>query len=151
MMDYMRRSEFYEGDEMEKVVEPVLKEGERKIVFVTHDESTFYANDGKNDLWLLEGENYIRKKDAGASIMISEFQCPCHGTMRSNGRSSRVVFKAGAHREGWWTIVEMLNQLKNDAIPIFEELHPGCQAVFLFDREVLTTMPLPLMLWLLVV
>ncbi len=40
------------------------------MIFVTHDECTFYANDGKNDIWLEEGENYIRKKKVGASIMV---------------------------------------------------------------------------------
>lgn len=135
MLGYMRRSEFYEGDEEEVVIEPVLKEGERKVVFVTHDESTFYANDGKNDLWLQQGENYLRKKGVGLSIMVSEFQCPCHGTMRYGDKSSRHLFKAGTNREGWWTYKDMVNQLKEDAIYVFEKLHPGCVGVFLFDNS----------------
>lgn len=126
MMEYMRRYEFYEGDDMDVVVDLALAVGEKNIVFVTYDESAFYSNLGKNNLWLLKGEKNIRKKDAGSSNVISEFQCPCHGTMRSNGRSSRIVFKVGTHRKGWWTIEETMNQLKNDAIPIFDELHPGC-------------------------
>lgn len=40
MLTYMARSEFYEGDEMEKVLEPNLVDGEAKIVIVTHVEST---------------------------------------------------------------------------------------------------------------
>lgn len=135
MVEYMGRSDFYEGDQLENVVPPKLQEGEQKIVFVTHDESTFYANDGKNDLWLQEGENYIRKKVAGQSIMVSEFQCPCHGTMRIKNWTSRQLFKAGTNREGWWSYTNMVQQLENDAIPLFESLHPGCQAVFLFDNS----------------
>ena len=101
MVDYMHRSEFYEGDQEENVLEPVLLEGEEKVVFVTHDESTFYANDGKNDIWSLEGESSIRKKGPGSSIMVSEFQCPCHGTMKLGGWTSRKLFKAGESRDGW--------------------------------------------------
>lgn len=135
MIKYMERSEFYEGDNQEVILEPVLEEGIKKIVFVTHDESTFYANDGKSDFWLLDDENYIRKKGQGSSIMISEFQCPCHGTMRSAGWTSRRVFEAGKGREGWWTYKHMVEQLKDDAIKLFELLHPGCTAVFLFDNS----------------
>lgn len=91
MMSYMESMEFYAGENEENVLEiPEWKEGDSKFVFVTHDESTFYANDGKNDPWLLEGENYIRKKGPGSSIMVSEFQCACHGTMKIQGWTSRT-------------------------------------------------------------
>ena len=135
MLEYMERSEFYEGENQEVVVEPVLKEGSKKIVFVTHDESTFFANDGKSVFWLLDGENHIRKKGPGSSIMVSEFQCPCHGTMRIEGWLSRKLFYAGGDREGWWTYKDMVEQLTDDAIPLFESLHPGFTAVFLFDNS----------------
>ena len=134
MMEYMSRSEFYEENQVD-VIEPSLVDGQKKVVFVTHDESTFYANDGSNDLWLESGENYMRKKGMGQSIMISEFQCPCHGTMRSSAWMSRRLFKAGTDREGWWTSENMVKQLEEDAIPLFELLHPGCVAVFLFDNS----------------
>jgi hypothetical protein len=29
----------------------------------------------------------------------------------------------------------MVQQLKEDALPLFELLHPGCKAVFLFDNS----------------
>lgn len=136
MLEYMERSEFYEGEMLEEVLEPVLDSDKKKIVFVTHDECTFYANDGKKNFWLEKEENYIRKKSQGSSLMISEFQCPCHGTMRiEGGRSSRKVFKAGTGRDGWWTIKDMIQQLKEDAIPLFDQLHPNCTAVFLFDNS----------------
>lgn len=135
MLSYMAKSEFYEGDEMKTILMPHLGEEEVQFVFVTHDESTFYANDGKNDIWLMDGENYLRKKGPGQSIMISEFQCPCHGTMKRNGWSSRKIFKAGGDREGWWTYHDMVKQLEEDAIKLFEVLHPGCKAVFLLDNS----------------
>lgn len=134
MVEYMKRSDFYEGDERQDVYEPILENDQSKIVFVTHDESTFYANDGKNDLWLQKGENYIRQKSAGQSIMVSEFQCPCHGTMKVEGWTSRQFFKAGGGREGWWTYEHMVEQLEQ-VIPLFETLHEGCTAVFIFDNS----------------
>ena len=62
MLQYMERSEFYEGEFQDEVIEPVLKEGEKKIVFVTHDESTFYANDGKRifGFWMVK-TIFVRK------------------------------------------------------------------------------------------
>ncbi|KAG0771949.1 hypothetical protein G6F22_016081 [Rhizopus arrhizus] len=136
MLEYMEKMDFYSGETEEDVLEPnALPEGERKCVFVTHDESTFYANDGKNDMWLADGENYIRKKGPGLSIMVSEFQCPCHGTMKIQKWSSRKLFKAGTARDGWWTSKHMVEQLKEDAIGLFEALHPNCVAVFLFDNS----------------
>lgn len=83
----------------------------------------------------MEGESYIRKKSMGSSIMVSEFQCPCHGTMRIKNWKSRTLFKAGDSREGWWSYNNMVDQLTNDAIPLFESLHPGCKAIFLFDNS----------------
>lgn len=136
MMEYMENMEFYTGENEENILEiEGWKEGDKKFVFVTHDESTFYANDGKKDLWLLDGENYIRKKGPGSSIMVSEFQCPCHGTMKIQGWSSRTLFKAGDSREGWWNHKHMVEQLRENAIGLFDSLHPGCTAVFLFDNS----------------
>ncbi|KAG1500384.1 hypothetical protein G6F46_007762 [Rhizopus delemar] len=136
MLEYMEKMDFYSGETEEDVLEPnALPEGERKCVFVMHDESTFYANDGKNDVWLADGENYIRKKGPGLFIMVSEFQCPCYGTMKIQKWSSRKLFKTGIARDGWWTSKHMVEQLKEDAISLFEALHPNCVAVFLFDNS----------------
>jgi hypothetical protein len=106
-----------------------------EIVMVTHDESTFYANDGKEKGWFLPGEIQLKPKGPGLSIMISEFQCSCHGTMRYNGMVSRTLFYAGANREGYWTSDDLVKQLREQVIPIFNGLHPGCKGLFLFDQS----------------
>ncbi|KAI8967333.1 hypothetical protein BDB01DRAFT_829099 [Pilobolus umbonatus] len=85
--------------------------GEKKRVLVTHDECTLYANDGKREMWIRQGENPIRKKGPGMSIMVSEFQCSCHGTMRVKGWTSRKLFEAGAGRQGYWKSADMIKQL----------------------------------------
>ena len=134
MVDYSHFMETYDKDDVSKVLQPNLLEGQKKVVIVTHDESTFYSNGYKTNLWLQEGENPIYKKSPGRSIMVSEFQCPCDGTMRIKGWKSHTFFYAGTRCDGYWTSKDMVNQLKDDAIPLFEKLHPGCQALFLFDQ-----------------
>ena len=42
--------------EEDEVIEPVLADpSQQKLVLVTHDECTFYANDGKKDMWFWMG------------------------------------------------------------------------------------------------
>ncbi|KAA8907992.1 hypothetical protein FN846DRAFT_754691, partial [Sphaerosporella brunnea] len=52
---------------------PGLKEGERPLVLVTHDESTFNANDGKRQGWMTKGHQPLRPKNKGKGIMVSGF------------------------------------------------------------------------------
>jgi hypothetical protein len=49
----------------------------RPIVMLTHDESTFQANDGRKYAWMREDENDIRPKGKGRGIMVSDFLLPC--------------------------------------------------------------------------
>ena len=135
MVEYKKCMEVYQVDCVENVIQPSLIPDEKKLVLVTHDESTFYANDGKQQLWLGEGEIILRNKNPGQWIMVSEFQCACHGTMRVMGWSSRTFIKAGVNRDGYWTSEDMVKQLKEDAIPLFENLHPDCRAIFIFDQS----------------
>ncbi|OAD74392.1 hypothetical protein PHYBLDRAFT_111766, partial [Phycomyces blakesleeanus NRRL 1555(-)] len=73
MMTYKKRMEEYSGDNMEVVEEPKVLHGEKKLVLVTHDKSTFYAYDRREKNWLDNKENPLPKKGQGQSIMVSEF------------------------------------------------------------------------------
>ncbi|KAA8908922.1 hypothetical protein FN846DRAFT_1010086, partial [Sphaerosporella brunnea] len=44
---------------------PGLRPGETALVFVTHDESTFNANDGKRRVWMENGKQPLRPKTKG--------------------------------------------------------------------------------------
>lgn len=140
MMDrkpYM--DEFLRNEEATWVIKAGLRSEEQRLVHVTHDECTYFANDGKSKLWLLDGteEPPLLPKGTGASIMVSEFQCPCHGTMVSPSdptKTSRELFFAGKGRDGWWTAADMNRQFKL-VVKVFEELHPNCRGVFLFDNS----------------
>lgn len=48
-----------------KVVIPVLEHGERPLMFYTHDESIFYANEGESVLWHPDGQLPLCKKGQG--------------------------------------------------------------------------------------
>lgn len=114
MMFRKKNMEDYDGDEMERVIEPnVERNSAKKRVMLNHDESIFYANDGKEKGWFLEGETQINGKGLGLSIMVSEFQCPCQGTMRHYGMISRTLFYAGANLDGYCGYEDMVKRYKS--------------------------------------
>lgn len=127
MIELRKRMDKFDDNDYSIVTPPTLKEGDRKLVMVTHDESTFYANDYKVTVWLGQNEHVLRKKGLGGSLMVSEFLCPCHGSI------SRVIKACG--KDNWWTSEDMTNQLKNEAIDNFEKMHPNRQGLFLFDQS----------------
>ena len=137
-MKYLEYTETYSDDDVSFAIPPVLPANVRQHVFVTHDESTFYANDYQKNAWIEDSENYCLPKSQGRSIMISEFHCPCHGTMRATVDGvpmiSRVIFYPGAGYNGYWTSAHMANQLK-DVLVLFSALHKDMTAVFLFDQS----------------
>lgn len=47
--------------------------GDKRHILITHDYSTFYANDGKLYFWKPEGQEWLRPKSRGKGIMISNF------------------------------------------------------------------------------
>ncbi len=41
----------------------------------------------------------------------------------------------GSNRDGWWTNQDLIKQVADRAIPIFEKTHPGKVALFMFDNS----------------
>lgn len=66
--EYQKRMPFYEEEDMVQK-EPNLKDGEKKLILVTHDECCFHAYDGMKQIWLAEGEQLLRKKGEGKALM----------------------------------------------------------------------------------
>ncbi|OAD67398.1 hypothetical protein PHYBLDRAFT_151650 [Phycomyces blakesleeanus NRRL 1555(-)] len=116
MMTYKEYMSDFMGKNEEIEISPLLLENQKKLVMVTHDKSTFYAHDGKVDMWLEKGERYIRKKGQGCALIVSKLH-------------------VSAAYESYWTSKDMLDQLKNHAIPLFKSLHEGCTGVFIFDQS----------------
>lgn len=102
MIPKISRMVTYSGPDCETVVRPVLANGEHKeCVLITHDECTFYSNDGKRTFWMENGKHILLPKSRGASLMVSGFVCPCHGFMSKDYdgiiKKSYSFFYAGNH------------------------------------------------------
>lgn len=72
MEKYEQLMSKYEGENMTRVL-PILEDGQKEHILVTHDECIFYSNDGKRGIWAKNGELPLCKKGNGRSIMVSEF------------------------------------------------------------------------------
>jgi len=62
MADYERRSKLYEGKDREIEVAPNLAPGEKEVVTIVHDESTFYCNEGRKIFWMENGKKKLLPK-----------------------------------------------------------------------------------------
>ena len=135
----------YDGDHMATVITPFLQPSQKPRVLVTHDESCFSSHDGKATIWMDANDRPLRPKGQGRSIMVSEFLCECHGPMKLNEALSAqnphvpvetcTIIIPGKQQDGYWTTSDLMNQLKDKAIPIFKVLHPEADALFMFDNS----------------
>ncbi|RIB29335.1 hypothetical protein C2G38_1924544, partial [Gigaspora rosea] len=135
MMNYQKKMEQYDGDEMENVIPPErLEIWDTCHVLVTYDKAYFYANDNNSFVWVEDKESIIKKKGQGLAIMASDFLCACHGPLHLTeadairlglDREARVIIKPGQQADGYWKSENMVQQLREKAIPIFNALHPG--------------------------
>lgn len=71
---------FHDDSSMEKKVYPsdcaVHGPNKGPIIPITHDESTFLANDGQHQAWLKKGDAFLRPKERRKGIMILDFLLP---------------------------------------------------------------------------
>jgi hypothetical protein len=64
---------------------PPEQEGRYELILVTHDESTFYAQDRRPDRWIAPGEKpQAQKKGEGPSLMVSDFYTLKWGPLRDD-------------------------------------------------------------------
>lgn len=134
-------------DEKGSISVPETPPGVRSKVLVTHDESTFMANDGRRQVWQEKSKQLQRPKGRGKGIMVSDFltpggrlklpdSVPDEGIheMGLKGRYATVLHEYGKEK-GYWTADHVVEQTIEKAIRIFEEAFPGYQAVFAFDNS----------------
>jgi hypothetical protein len=95
--------------------------------------------------------------------MVSDFKCECHGHLRITEEIARehnygllpvdpahpeavpevnkdmlhvlVIITPGKNDDGYWKNEHLKKQLEEKAIPLFNILHPNCQALFAFDNS----------------
>jgi len=142
----------YEGEDLEQIISPILPPDVPEIVPVTHDESIFYANDDVVKAWGPAEENQLRRKSQGLSIHVSDFLCESIGRLRLSEEDCStndllpdgeqlvytdacITMYPGTNRDGWWKNEDVVKQVKERAIPIFERTHPGKVALFMFDNS----------------
>ncbi|KIJ26360.1 hypothetical protein M422DRAFT_272559 [Sphaerobolus stellatus SS14] len=136
MKEYFKRTAIYDnkGNAIEPKGFPV-EGGRFRIILVTHDKSTFYANDDRKTQW-----NHVKEKATpqpkgeGQSLMVSDFLTFDWGQLVDGEEEARILFKAGKNRDGYFTSEELLAQI-DKAIIIFEGKTQGCSiGLFLFDN-----------------
>lgn len=150
--NYQRRFVVFSENGTWKVPSTLI-DGEKPLVLVTHDESTFNANDGKRSLWMKKDHQPIRPKSKGRGIMVSGFLTP-GGKLRVPDTISDIELmnnpmwptdtagnpiRDSMHfleygKDNYWTGDKMVEQTIRIAIPIFRLAFPGCQALFAFDN-----------------
>ena len=87
-----------------------------------------------------EGEQKLMKKGHGRLIHVSDFVEEENGRLfvRNNHgkitKDARRIIYPGANGDPWWNHTQLLTQV-DDAIDIFEELHPQCTGLFFFDQS----------------
>ncbi|KAI0083234.1 hypothetical protein BDY19DRAFT_900582 [Irpex rosettiformis] len=114
---------------------PTQQRGRFKLILVTHDESTFYANDRRKTKWVHASEKAASQpKGEGSSIMVSDFLVPEWGRLKCEDEEARIFFKAGKNRNGYFTCEDLVNQVEQ-TIDVFDaRTHGFATALFIFDN-----------------
>ncbi|KII87524.1 hypothetical protein PLICRDRAFT_112639 [Plicaturopsis crispa FD-325 SS-3] len=112
------------------------RQGCRPLVVWFHDESTFYANDRRTAQWVHKDATPVPyAKGEGASLMVADFVSADYGWLRSRDETeaTRVLFKAGKNREGYFTSDDILAQAEK-AMDILSNSYPDEDHVLVFDN-----------------
>src|SRR6267142_1054150 len=85
-------------------------------------------------------ETKLMRKGRGRIIHVSDFveeefgRLVVHDQEGAIVKDARCITYPGANGDPWWEHNQLLAQV-DKAISIFEELHPGCVALFIFDQS----------------
>ena len=63
--------------------------------------------------------------------MVSDFVNDVSGFVRDGSNMARLLLET--NKDGYFTNDHLLNQVKK-TIDIFEDIHPSCRGIFLFDN-----------------
>jgi hypothetical protein len=88
-----------------------------------------------------KGATLLQKKGRGRLIHVSDFidqvdgHLVCHDSSGKVVKEARVIILPGSNGDAWWDNPQLLKQMTDHAIPTFEQAHPNCQALFIFDQS----------------
>jgi hypothetical protein len=81
------------------------------------------------------------KKGCGRLIHVLEFINEHNGRLvvrDANGNilqeAQKIIFP-DSNGDAWWDCEQLIKQVKEQAIPVSNTAHPGCQALFIFDQS----------------
>ena len=89
---------------------------------------------------LEQGQTILQKKSRGRLIHVSDFINEETGRLvllDSEGKiikDARKIIYPGSNGDSWWDTEQLLAQMAT-AIEIFDEAHPDCAALFIFDQS----------------
>ena len=63
----------FEGENLEVLINPILQENEHLHILVTHDETTFHSNDGRQSGWAPHGNSLFVRKEKVKPFMLVIF------------------------------------------------------------------------------
>ena len=138
MNELERRMPTFSEDNLEEITW-----SDNPYILVTHNECIFSAYNRSRSLWIPNEEQPLRKKGNGRSIHVSNFLtdvCGCLAfsdeTQVSNDfpKEACIIMHLGKNNDRWWKAEDLVNQVIEHAILIFEVRFSGCQALFVFDN-----------------
>ena len=124
-------------DELEKISQtydgttPHLNDGERALIRVVHDESTYYAYSDQTFFWGNAETNILQQKSLGASIMVPNFVDEVGGFVCDGEESARVMLETS--KDGYFMNDHLLKQVEK-TINIFQRVYPEHRGLFFFDN-----------------
>ena len=109
----------------------LLRPGEKPILRVYHDESTFYTNTQQTFYWSDDTNITLRAKSLGQAIMVSDYIDEAEGFLRIDGIQARETLEHS--KEGYFPNEKFVEQALK-AVDIFEAKYPGVIGMFIFDN-----------------
>jgi len=110
---------------------PKLEEGEKPLIRVVHDESTYYANSDQSLFWGDDETNVLKQKSLGQSIMVSDIVDEVSGFLRDGDEMAPVMLEI--QRDGYFNNNHLMCQVER-AVDIFERVHPQACGILIFDN-----------------
>lgn len=120
----------FEGADMTPVF-PELAPGQQLHIVINHDGSIFHVNNMRWKMWLLRGQQPIKKKGNGCSIHISDFICeligrlrlvddklgeynnlPTDSPLRLPSTDACKIIYPGKNHDKWWDVTQLMKQLR---------------------------------------
>lgn len=111
MKQHRRRIvEYVVGDVEKEKNKQVENYVERRLVLVSHDESTTQANDGRKKSWVHGNEHALKKKGLGRGIHQSDVICSTVGWVKAASHS----LEYGKNYEGYWNGELFVKQVRHE-------------------------------------